>query len=79
MKRMVERFGYFLGETELGRLRYDLPSGVPQGTTADTILNERPPWVRLPTDIFDNHWRFFQGRCKKLTAELNALTGLKAD
>lgn len=75
IRRMIERFGYYLGSVELDRLRNDF-------TTYEMDIppykpEEGPvPWFRYMTDVFDNHWRFFNARCKELKAELDVLVGL---
>jgi hypothetical protein len=78
IREMVDRFGYYLGQTELGRLKFDLEKYQPARSTADMEL-ERAPWCRLSTGAFDEHWRFFKSRCEKLTSELEQLAGIKND
>ena len=75
VRRIIERYGYYLGSPELERLKFDLekvelaiPSYKPE---------EGPvPGFRFDNNVFDNHWRFFDTKVKQLTAELDHLTGI---
>ena len=78
IREMVERFGYYLGQTELGRLKFDLEKYYTARSTADLELTQ-PPWIRLNTSAFDEHWRVLDSRCKQLTSELGRLTGIRTD
>lgn len=72
IREMVERFGYYLESTELDRLRCDLEGF----QLSSTYSMGNAPWVRLSTDVFDSHWRYFKARCSVLTTELQSLTGM---
>ncbi|MGA2460874.1 MAG: hypothetical protein ABSF82_05585 [Candidatus Bathyarchaeia archaeon] len=76
IRRMVERFGYYLSATELGRLRSDFETHEFAGSFSD-MQTGSAPWIRLRTDVFDEHWRYFKSNCEKLTVELERLTGIK--
>lgn len=70
---MVERFGYYLGQTELGRLKFDLEKYHHIGSSG------AEGWIRLATGALDDRWRFLKSRSEKLTSELEQLTGIKTD
>lgn len=75
IQRMIDQFGYYLGSVELGRLRMDFEKyevDIPPYKPEEGPIS----WFRYNTDVFDNHWRFFQSKCDELTAELDALVGL---
>lgn len=75
MRNIVERFSYYIGSPELERLRLDLESF--EYVLVPYKPEEGPvPWYRYDTNVFDNHWRFFNARCKELTAELDGLVNL---
>jgi hypothetical protein len=59
LKRILERYGYYLGKEELDKLHFDLDSKkieeVIWGTPPDAEL-----WFRLLTDVFDIHTSFLE-------------------
>jgi hypothetical protein len=72
---MIERFGYYLGSVELDRFRMDFE--MYEMDIPPYKPDEGPiPWFRYATDVFDNHWRFFNARCAELIRELDVLVGL---
>jgi hypothetical protein len=58
-------------------LRFDLnPNKVQEISPGiSQSINLSHPWYRLMTNVFDNHKRYFEEKCKTLTAELESLTG----
>jgi len=78
IRDIIQRFGYYLGATELRRLRSDLETASIGSLASDTVT-VGAAYVRLRTDVFDNHWRHFKSRCDMLTAELEGLTGVMAE
>ena len=78
IRDIIQRFGHYLGSAELARLRSDLETAS-IGSLASETVTVGAAYVRLKTEVFDNHWRHFKSRCDTLTAELEGLTGVKSE
>jgi hypothetical protein len=76
VRMLLERFGYYLNPDEMDTLRFDLnPNKVQEispGISQSIYLSQ--PWYRLMTNVFDNHRRYFEEKCKTLTTELESMT-----